>query len=162
MIRKALRPDKDLIWRMRKYVHRKSGGKTFSFACSLESSACSIKQKQEILKERWIWFRLTLDLRTLGEPQEDIQELLQISCLTIQSNNMIKRHLRVKIFKLNEVKNVNKTFGQRYRLFNLPRAENLTSDPTVVPTVLESLISYLNYTLKQLCKVDLMPYFANK
>ena len=40
--------------------------------------------------------------------------------------------------------------------FNLPRAENLTSDPTVVPTVLESLISYLNYTLKQLYKVDLM------
>ena len=49
-----------------------------------------------------------------------------------------------------------KLFDQRYRLFNLPRAENLTSDPTVVPTVLESLISYLNYTLKQLYKVDLM------
>ena len=30
-----------------------------------------------------------------------------------------------------------KLFDQRYRLFNLPRAENLTSDPTVVPTVLE-------------------------
>ena len=49
-----------------------------------------------------------------------------------------------------------KLSDERYRLFNLPRAENLTSDPTVVSTVLENLISYLNYTLKQLYKVDLM------
>ena len=50
-----------------------------------------------------------------------------------------------------------KLFDQRYRLFNLPRAENLTSDPTVVPTVLESLIHYLIYTLKHLYKVHLTP-----